>query len=166
MAPRLPLNYDLHEVAMTDRIDLTSQGTLDVLTARPERASTEESATGQGGRPEFSAESLSTQARIALLLLTLLGAALTATTIIAAIAWHEGVFRLGIWGAAIVGGVFTVVWLLQALFGALLENNRALGRGAHVAWIAAFMFTGPFGLLLYWMLHVWPAGRKSRHGDD
>lgn len=151
---------------MTDRIDMTSQGTLDVLTAHTERASTEEPATGQGGRPEFSAESLSTQGRIALLLLTLLGTALTATTIVTAIAWREGIFRLGIWGAAIVGGVFTVVWLLQALFGALLENNRALGRGAHVTWIVAFMFTGPLGLLLYWMLHVWPAARKPHRRDD
>jgi hypothetical protein len=50
--------------------------------------------------------------------------------------------------------------------GALLENNRALGRRAHRSWFAALVLTGPLAMLLYWALHVWPAPYVPRRDRD
>lgn len=138
-------------------IDTTSHPPPETISVRPSRASAEEPAAGEDVRPELSAESLSTATRLSLLALTLLGLALMVTTMVAVFVWREGVFHFGAPGVLMVGGLFAVIWLLQLLFGALLENNDALDRAAHRTWMAVFVLTGPFGLLLYWWLHVWPA---------
>ncbi len=100
--------------------------------------------------------------RVGLLIMTLLGGALTLVTIATAFAWPEGVFRLGTLGAAIVAGVIALVFLLQLVFGALLENNAGVERASRVAWVLAFVLTGPFGILLYWFVHVWRAPHEIR----
>lgn len=112
---------------------------------------------GDDDRPVLRIESMGKPARLALLLLTLLGAALTLATIVAAITVPEGVFALGTGGALIVGGALMLIWLLQILFGALLANQPGIGARAYRTWIAAFILMGPFGLALYWFIHIWRA---------
>ena len=113
-------------------------------------------------RPVLRAETLTPAARYLLLALTLTGAALTAATIIAVAITPHGVFELGTWGVAMIGVLLMLIWLLQLVFGALLENNRALETTSHRAWIFAFVVTGPFGLLAYWLAHVWRAPYEAR----
>ena len=51
-----------------------------------------------------------------------------------------------------------VMLLLTALFGyycVLLYRDSTLDIAKKVIWIAAFLFTGPFGLLAFWYVIVW-----------
>lgn len=137
--------------------DTTTHDAAEKITVHTVRASAEEPSSGEDVRPEFTAESLSRGMRIALLVGALLGAALMVTTMIAVFVWPEGILHLGGVGALAVGGLVILIWMLQLLFGALLENNAALGREAHRAWFLAFVLTGPVGLFFYWWIHVWPA---------
>jgi hypothetical protein len=141
-------------------------GTLDVVTARRGEISGEEPARAEDLRPELSAESISRGIRLALLVLTFAGAALTVLTMIAVFIRPAGVLDAGAPGAAVIGGIVILVWFLQLTFGALLENNRAVRGSAHAMWIAAFALTGPLGLLLYWFLHVWPARYEPHHEGE
>jgi len=51
-----------------------------------------------------------------------------------------------------------VMLLLTALFGyycVLLYRDSTLDIAKKVTWIAAFLFTGPFGMLAFWYVKVW-----------
>jgi uncharacterized membrane protein len=51
-----------------------------------------------------------------------------------------------------------VMLLLTALFGyycVLLYRDSTLDLAKKVIWIAAFLFTGPFGMLTFWYVIVW-----------
>jgi hypothetical protein len=147
---------------MSDRSQVAGE---DVLTV-PRGETREDRPPHEDGRPELRAETLSMAMRVSLLVMTLLGGALTLVTIVTAFAWPEGVFRLGGLGAAVVGSVLALVLLLQLVFGALLENNDEIERPSRIVWIMAFVLTGPFGILLYWFVHVWRAPRKQRHPSE
>ena len=51
-----------------------------------------------------------------------------------------------------------VMLLLTALFGyycVLLYRDSELDIAKKVIWIAAFLFTGPFGMLVFWYVMLW-----------
>lgn len=140
--------------------DTSERPPLTIVDVHSPPPSREDRSSGEDVRPELSAESLSTGQRLGLLVLTLLGGATTLLTVVVAVFSPTG--ALGFFGTpwvAVVGGTVILVWMLLLIFGALLENNRALGAAAHRGWIVAFTLTGPLALLFYWWLHVWP----SRH---
>lgn len=108
-------------------------------------------------RPVLSAQTTSPRMRAGLLALTLLAGALTVVTLVAAISLPSGVLSLGTPGVGMVGLMVVLIAMLLIVFGALLENNRALDLASHRLWIVAFVVAGPFALLAYWVLHVWRA---------
>lgn len=114
-------------------------------------------------RPAISAESMSTGGRYLVLALTLLASALTIATIVAVFVSPAGLFDLGTPGVFAIGVLLALIWLLQLVFGALLENDRSLPADRHRVWMAAFVLTGPVGMIFYWFLHVRRAPHEEPH---
>lgn len=135
---------------------------VDEITYRPkEQISAEDENTPADERPIFSAEALAPSTRVVLLVLTLIASALAILTVAMGIVFSDGMLHLGTLGALFLGPLVMLIGLLELSFGALLENNRALGAAAHRVWFASFVLTGPVAFLLYWHLHVWPARRRT-----
>jgi adenosylmethionine-8-amino-7-oxononanoate aminotransferase len=104
--------------------------------------------------------------RLAIAGLTLAATVVTASVVASSMVWAEGFMHFGSFAAPAFATLVGIVWMLCLVFGALLENNRALGRRAHRSWFAALVLTGPLAMLLYWALHVWPAPYVPRRDRD
>lgn len=59
---------------------------------------------------------------------------------------------------------FGVMLLLMALFGyycMLLYRDSSLDIAKKLIWLAAFLFTGPFGMVVFWYAVVWNRPKES-----
>ncbi len=139
---------------MAMSIDSAGRGAVEVVSARTEEVSAEEPSASEDLRPEFTAESLSPRMRALLFVMTVIDVILVMAVAVAVLVWPRGLFDAGAAGAVAIGATVTLAWSLQLVFGALLENNRAVRRAAHTAWTAAFVLAGPVAMLFYWAIHV------------
>jgi hypothetical protein len=133
------------------------------VSAHPGPASLERTGA-DAPRPLFSAESMSPAARLGLLLFELSGLGLVVAFAAAAVVWPEGLLHFGTLGVVLFGVMLANVWAVHVIFGALLANDRTLGRSTHARWLLAMTLTGPVAILAYWVLHVWSAPHGSPRG--
>jgi hypothetical protein len=130
---------------------------LQITTSRRPEASAEATIGSEERRPEMSAESMSPRMRLGLALLVLVASCASGLIAVAATAWPDGILHLGTIAVAGFAALVGLIWMLLLVFGALIENNRALGQRAHGGWLAVIALTGPLGMLAYWAMHVRPA---------
>jgi hypothetical protein len=108
-------------------------------------------------RPQFTAEALSPQFRVGLLLATLIAAMGLVVSIASAAVSPGFLFARGLYGALLVGGTLTLSFAVFLVFGALVANNPHMTHRQRVVWYGLFALAGPVMLPSYWLMHVWPA---------